>query len=91
MRSVASLHGDGLRLKKLEGHEVLPMKIALTQSNMDKLEEYLMEVSRPHSEKYSKHWDTKKVADTFASSKETFSTVIDRLESADISEDRVSI
>jgi tripeptidyl-peptidase-1 len=77
--------------EKLEGHEVLSMKIALTISNMNKLEEYLMEVSHPQSEKYSKHWDTKKVAETFPSSKETFSTVIDLLKSAGISEDRASM
>ena len=75
---------------KMEGHHLLPMRIALTQSNLDKVEEYLMEVSHPESSKFGQHWNAKKVAETFAPSKETVDTVRDWLESSGISRDRVA-
>ena len=69
---------------------MLPMKIALTQSNMDKLEDYLMEVSHPSSEKFGQHWSAKKVAETFAPSRDTVEAVRSWLESSGIAPERVS-
>ena len=37
------------REQKLPGHEILPMRIALSQSNMDRADEFLMDVSHPES------------------------------------------
>lgn len=37
------------RTQKMPGHEILPMRIALAQSNLDKADEYLMDVSHPDS------------------------------------------
>lgn len=45
---------------------MLPMRIALTQSNLDKGEEWLMDVSHPTSEKYGKHWTAEDIANAFA-------------------------
>lgn len=45
---------------------MLPMRIALAQSNLDKGEEWLMDVSHPTSEKYGKHWTAEDVANAFA-------------------------
>jgi len=42
------------------------MRIGLTQSNMDKAWDWLMEVSSPASEKYGEHWAAKDVAEAFA-------------------------
>ena len=78
------------KTSKLEKTNALPMKIALTQSNIHKLEDYLMEVSHPTSEKFGKHWSSKQVADTFAPSKETVDTVRDWLISAGIPAERIS-
>ena len=78
------------RHSKLESDNVLPMKIALTQSNIDKLEDYLMEVSHPSSEKFGQHWSAKKVAETFAPSKDTVEAVRTWLESSGIEPERVS-
>ncbi|MCJ1312860.1 hypothetical protein MMC25_006536 [Agyrium rufum] len=73
----------------LEPHNVLPMKIALTQANMDRLEELLMTVSHPESEQYGQHWSSKKIAETFAPSAETVDAVKSWLVSSGISEDRI--
>ena len=48
---------------KLEIRSIIPMRIALAQSNMDKFEDYVMEVSDPSSEKYGKHWSAKQVTE----------------------------
>ncbi|MCJ1227495.1 hypothetical protein MMC12_004151 [Toensbergia leucococca] len=78
------------RESKIPSFEVLPMRIALTQANMDKAEEYLMEVSHPTSEKYGQHWSAKKVAETFAPSQESVDSVINWLNSAGITPERIS-
>lgn len=50
----------------LDRRAILPMRVALAQSNMDKGHEWLMEVSHPESDKYGKHWTAKDVAQAFA-------------------------
>ncbi|MCJ1474289.1 hypothetical protein MMC13_002947 [Lambiella insularis] len=57
---------------------------------MDKLEDYLMEVSHPTSEKFGQHWTAKQVADTFAPSGETVDTAREWLISSGIEEERIS-
>lgn len=78
------------RHDKLPSHDVLPMRIGLKQSNLDKAEEFLMEVSHPSSPKYGQHWSAKKVAETFAPSRESFDAVIVWLKSSGISPERIS-
>jgi len=58
-------HGWAKR-NKLDRRAILPMRIALTQENLHKGEEWLMEVSHPESGKYGKHWSAANVAEAFA-------------------------
>ena len=78
------------RHHKLPGHHRLPIRIGLTQSNLDKADDYLMQVSHPTSEKYAQHWTAKQVAETFAPSQATVDTVIGWLTSAGIAPERLS-
>ena len=78
------------RHDRLPSHNVLPMRIALKQSNLDKAEEYLMEVSHPKSPTYGQHWSAKKVAETFAPSQESFDAVTAWLKSSGIAPERLS-
>lgn len=78
------------RHDRLPIHNVLPMRIALKQSNLDKAEEYLMEVSHPKSPRYGQHWSAKKVAETFAPSQESFDAVTVWLKSSGIAPERIS-
>jgi tripeptidyl-peptidase-1 len=64
---------------KLHGGSYLPMRIALTQSNLDKADEFIMDVSHPESPNYGKHWTAKQVAEMFAPSEDTVSAVLDWL------------
>ena len=75
---------------RLEPSTVLPMKIALTQANIDRIEELLMEVSHPESEKFGQHWSAKQVAETFAPSSETVEAVRGWLEANGIAAERVT-
>lgn len=77
------------KLGPLHGAEVLSMSIALTQGNLDKAEEFLMEVSHPDSAKYGQHWSAKDIAETFAPRPETVDVVTAWLESAGIRPERV--
>ena len=66
------------------------MRIALKQSNLDKAEKYLMEVSHPQSAKYGQHWSAKEVAETFAPSQDSIDAVTVWLKSSGIDPERVS-
>ena len=74
---------------RLEGHHRLPMKIALSQSNMHRLEDLLMEVSHPTSDKYGQHWTPQQVAETFAPTAETVDAVKEWLRQSGIDPARV--
>ena len=85
---------DGLpqgwtKLGPLKGAEILSMSIALTQGNVDRAEEFLMEVSHPDSAKYGQHWSAKDIAETFAPRPETVDVVTAWLEAAGIRPERV--
>lgn len=76
-------------VEKLEVTEVLPLRIALTQSNLDRTNEYLMQVSYPESDRYGQHWTAKEIAETFAPSQESADLVTVWLESGGIHPGRV--
>ncbi|KAL8714417.1 MAG: hypothetical protein Q9220_001750 [cf. Caloplaca sp. 1 TL-2023] len=76
--------------EKLGSSEVLPMKIALTQSNLDKAEEFLLDVSHPDSPNFGKHWTHEDIANKFAPSAETVDTVKSWLTSSGIAPERIS-
>lgn len=78
------------RSNELRGDTFLPVRIALTQNNLDNAEQYLMDVSHPDSPNYGKHWTAQEVADVFAPSDITIRSVIRWLEDAGITSDRVT-
>ena len=47
---------------KLPRDAIIPMSIGLTQRNLEKGYDFLMEVSHPESPNYGKHWSAQKVA-----------------------------
>ena len=77
------------RGERLDGQRILPLRIALTQSNLDKIEEYLLDVSHPTSERFGKHWTPARVAETFAPAGETKDTVVEWLKASGIHMDRI--
>ncbi|KAL8809289.1 MAG: hypothetical protein Q9200_003542 [Gallowayella weberi] len=76
--------------EKIKSTEMLPMRIALTQSNLDKADDFLMDVSHPDSPNYGKHWTHEDIANKFAPSAETVNTVKSWLTSSGIAPERIS-
>ncbi len=77
------------RVERLNGSFILPIRIALVQTNLDKAEEYLLSVSDPTSENYGKHWTAEKIANTFKPSNETVNAVLTWLVRAGIGLQRI--
>ena len=77
------------RTHRLPSDVVLPMRFALSQSNLDKGEEFLLDVSHPDSPNFGKHWSAKQIADKFAPSQDTVDAVLDWLTSSGIAATRI--
>ncbi|PBP19131.1 hypothetical protein BUE80_DR010064 [Diplocarpon rosae] len=77
------------RTSPIRVDSVLPMRIALTQRNIHKGNEFLDDVSNPESSNYGKHWSAKQVAEMFAPSDETVSSILEWLSASGITGDRV--
>ena len=75
---------------ELHSESLLPLRIALTQNNLDKADEYLMDVSNPTSPNYGKHWTAQEVAEAFAPSDITIKSVVRWLADAGITSDRIT-
>ena len=78
-----------VRTAELHGSTLLPLRIALTQRNLDKADELLMDVSHPESPNFGNHWTAKQVAEAFAPTDETVRSVLGWLAETGISPDRV--
>ncbi|KAF2170925.1 hypothetical protein M409DRAFT_18896 [Zasmidium cellare ATCC 36951] len=64
------------KLSRVHGDAVVPVRIALVQSNIDRGYEHLMEVSHPSSASYGKHWTAQEVRDEFAPSDDTIDSIL---------------
>lgn len=70
---------------------ILPMRIGLSQSNMDDAHVHLMDVSDPDSPNYGKHWTSEEVIEFFKPSDETTAAVRDWLVASGISDRRITL
>ncbi|KAL1985429.1 hypothetical protein VTN96DRAFT_7872 [Rasamsonia emersonii] len=66
------------------------MRIGLTQSNLDRMHDLLMDVAHHHSPNYGKYYTAEEVHDLFAPSEDSVAAVRNWLESAGIASDRIS-
>ncbi|KAN0112550.1 subtilisin-like protein [Hyaloscypha variabilis] len=80
---------DWVKVARIEGTAILPMRIGLTQSNLDKGHDLLMEVSHPDSPKYGQYWTQEEVHDLFAPSEERAQAVRQWLETSGIDGSRI--
>ncbi|KAH9978694.1 subtilisin-like protein [Lactifluus volemus] len=77
--------------RRLEPHKVLPLRIGLTQQNAHQIEELLMSIAHPDSPTYGQHWSPERVANYFAPSKASISTVKTWLSDSGLHPDRIRI
>ena len=67
--------GKWVKIRRLEADRNITIRIGLTQQNLHQLEEALTSVAHPKSCAYGQHWSPKEVAERFAPSEDTISTV----------------
>ncbi|KAI9506994.1 subtilisin-like protein [Russula earlei] len=68
-----------MKSRRVDSYKVLPLRIGLAQQNLEQLEELLMTISNPDSPSFGQHWSPERVAEHFAPSEDTISTVKDWL------------
>ncbi|KAF7335380.1 Subtilisin-like protein [Mycena venus] len=61
--------------RRADPEALIPLKFSLAQSNVDKLEAFLLDIADPQSPKYGQHWSPVRVKETFRPSSETVNTV----------------
>lgn len=84
------LHSRWEKRDRVNSLARLPMRIGLTQSNLDDAHQHLMDVSDPASPNYGKHWAPEEVIEAFKPSDNTVSAVTEWLTGAGISLDRIT-
>ncbi|KAL1979563.1 hypothetical protein VTN96DRAFT_5563 [Rasamsonia emersonii] len=80
---------DWVKGARVERNAILPMRIGLTQTNLEKAHDYLMEVSHPDSPKYGQYWSAEEVHRMFAPTEETVEAVKEWLTSFGIHHSRI--
>ena len=63
-------------LRRQDAFKIIPLRFGLKQSNMEKIEEFLNDVSYPDSPNYGKHWSPDQVEKVFSPTQEAFDTVL---------------
>ncbi|KAJ7902510.1 subtilisin-like protein [Mycena olivaceomarginata] len=61
--------------RRADPDALIPLKFSLAQSNLDKLENFLLDIADPRSPNYGQHWSPARVKETFRPSQETIETV----------------
>ncbi|TWU78818.1 hypothetical protein ED733_007331 [Metarhizium rileyi] len=68
-------HEQWTKGEPASGSLVVPVRIGLKQSNLEKADGHLLEVSDPASPKYGQHFNTQQIVDLFAPSEQTINEV----------------
>ncbi|KAI9509938.1 subtilisin-like protein [Russula earlei] len=80
-----------MKSRRVDPYKVLPLRIGLAQQNLEQLEELLMAISSPDSPSFGQHWSPERVADHFAPSENTISTVTEWLTTEGFRGDRIRV
>ena len=78
------------KASRLQSRTIVPVRIGLSGTKLDRGHEYLMDVSDSSSSNYGKHWTFKEVTDMFAPSEETLDATMTWLHDAGISSHRIT-
>lgn len=84
------LSAEWIRGKEVPHDALLPVRIGMSQQNLDRGHDLLMEVSDPESPKYGKHYTADEVADIFAPSEHTVEQIKSWLHESGVHAERVS-
>lgn len=79
------------RTRRHENGATLPLRIALKQSNIESIGDFLYDVSHPESANYGKHWTAEEISRKFSPSDGTVSTVRDWLIENGLARERIRV
>ncbi|TGO42774.1 hypothetical protein BHYA_0005g00390 [Botrytis hyacinthi] len=82
-------HTQWMKRDRIASTTLLPVRIGLSQGNLEKGHDFLMDVSHPKSSNYGKHWTAEQVHEMFAPSEETINTVRNWLVDSGIAASRI--
>ncbi|KAM0318569.1 hypothetical protein ACHAO8_001660 [Botrytis cinerea] len=82
-------HAQWMKRDRIASTTLLPVRIGLSQGNLEKGHAFLMDVSHPESSNYGKHWTAEQVHEMFAPSDETINTVRNWLVDSGIAASRI--
>jgi tripeptidyl-peptidase I len=80
-----------VKRSRVPAHMRMPVRIGLTQRNLEQGDKFLMDISDPASVNYGKHWTAQKVAQTFGPSDDTIKAVQNWVTSSGIASQRLSL
>ncbi|KAK7934884.1 hypothetical protein PG985_000379 [Apiospora marii] len=89
-QSLSYQNGRVQRRTRASGDAILPVRIGLTQSNLEVGYQRLMELSHPSSPKYGQHLSHEEVIDLFAPGEEAVSSVKTWLMASGIRDERIT-
>ncbi|PSR77407.1 putative protease S8 tripeptidyl peptidase I [Coniella lustricola] len=73
--SQSSLSSRWTKRSRVDGTSILPVRIGLTQSNLEAAQDQLLRISDPASPDYGKHWTSEQVIEFFQPSTEAIDAV----------------
>ncbi|KAH9176550.1 subtilisin-like protein [Lactarius sanguifluus] len=76
---------------RADADDIIPLRVGMKQQNLHMLEDLLMDIAHPDSPAYGQHWTPEKVADFFAPSESTVSSIRTWLSDSGIAEDKVRL
>ncbi|KAF7909907.1 uncharacterized protein EAF01_003625 [Botrytis porri] len=82
-------HTQWMKRDRIASTALLPVRIGLSQGNLEKGHDFLMDVSHPESPNYGKHWTAEQVHEMFAPSEETINIVRSWLVDSGIAASRI--
>ncbi|KAI0256020.1 subtilisin-like protein [Lactifluus subvellereus] len=80
-----------VKTRRPEAHKVLPLRIGLKQKNTHELEKLLMSIAHPESPTYGQYWSPEQIADYFAPSEASISSVKSWLSDTGFHPDRIRV
>lgn len=76
--------------ERVQSDAILPIRIALSQSNLAYGYDYLLDVSDPQSQNYGHHWTTEEIHSKFAPGNETVDAVVSWLHESGFNSDSLA-
>ncbi|KAL6807472.1 subtilisin-like protein [Trichoderma sp. SZMC 28013] len=83
-------HRHWEKRNRLEPRDIIPVRIGVSQRNLDRGYDLLLDVSDPDSANYGKHWTAEQITEMFSPSRESIESIREWLTGSGISEDRIA-